>query len=80
MFSLGNDDSSVTSSALEAAVSGNAITVAGLDGSANSTMALSGDGGSGFHDLAGVSAVAMAAGGNASQNVSVSVTADVVSY
>ena len=80
VLSLGSDDSSVTSSALEASVSGNAITVAGLDGSADSAMALSGDGGSGFHDLAGVSAVAMAAGGNSSQNVSVSVTADMVSY
>jgi len=80
VLSLGSDGSSVTSSALEASVSGNAITVAALDASADSTMALSGAGGSGFHDLAGVSAVAMAAGGNASQNVSVSVTADVVSY
>ncbi len=80
VLSLGSDGSSVTSSALEASVSGNAITVSAVGASANSTMAMSGVGGSGFHDLAGVSAVAMAAGGNASQNVSVSVTADVVSY
>jgi hypothetical protein len=32
---------------------------------------------SGFKDLAGVSAIAMAAGSNASQNVSVQVSADV---
>jgi len=78
----GSEGSSVASSALEASVSGNAITVAGLEASANSRMALNGAGetGSGFSDLAGVSAVAMAAGGNASQNVSVSVTAGVVSY
>ena len=78
----GSEGSSVASSALEASVSGNAITVAGLDASANSSMALLGEGetGSGFSNLAGVSAVAMAAGGNASQNVSVSVTAGVVSY
>lgn len=78
----GSEGSSVASSALESSVSGNAITVAGLEASANSRMALNGAGetGSGFSDLAGVSAVAMAAGGNASQNVSVSVTAGVVSY
>jgi hypothetical protein len=78
VFSLGDEDSYVNSSALEASVSGNSVSVAGELGMANSTMELGT--GSGFRDLAGVSAVAMAAGGNASQNVSVNVTAGVVSY
>jgi hypothetical protein len=78
VFSLGDEDTYVNNSALEASVSGNSVSVAAELGMANSAMELGT--GSGFRDLAGVSAVAMAAGGNASQNVSVNVTAGVVSY
>jgi len=77
VLSLGDDGSSVSSSALEASVSGNTVRVTGELGSADSTMELGT--GSGFRDFAGVSAVAMAAGADASQNVSVNVTAGVVS-
>jgi len=77
VLSLGDGDSSVSSSALEAAISGNAVTVSGESASANSEMGM--DTGAGFHDMSGVSAVAMAAGANASQNVSVNVTAGMVS-
>ena len=73
VLSLGDDGSSVSSAALEATVSGNSVLVEGDFGGADSGMSLST--GSGFRDLAGVSAVAMAAGANASQNVSVTVTA-----
>jgi len=83
VFELGNNGS-VSSSALEAVVSGNSVRIAGEKSHADSSMTLSGDGaggsGSGFHDLAGVSAIAMASGANSSQNVSVSVTADIVSF
>ncbi len=77
VFTLGDDDSSVSSSALEASVSGNAISVGADYAKADSEMSLGV--GSGFRDLAGVSAVAMASGANASQNVSVNVTAGMVS-
>ena len=73
VLSLGDDGSSVSSAALEATVSGNSVLVEGDFGRADSEMSLGA--GSGFRDLAGVSAVAMAAGANASQNVSVTVTA-----
>lgn len=78
VFSLGDDGSSVNSSALEASVTGNSVRVTGELGRADSNMELGT--GSGFRDFAGVSAVAMAAGADASQNVSVNVTAGVVSY
>jgi len=75
VLSLGDDGSSVSSAALEATVSGNSVLVSGEAGRSDSEMSIST--GSGFRDLAGVSAVAMAAGANASQNVSVNVTAGV---
>jgi hypothetical protein len=78
VLTLGDDDSSVSSSALEATVSGNAVTVESDYSHADSEMSLGT--GSGFRDLAGVSAVAMASGANSSQNVSVNVTAGTVSY
>ena len=65
-------------SALEASVSGNAISVTADYSQSDSEMSL-GTGG-GFRDLAGVSAVAMASGANSSQNVSVNVSAGIVSY
>ncbi|HIF99078.1 MAG TPA: hypothetical protein EYQ54_19010 [Myxococcales bacterium] len=75
VLSLGDDGSSVSSAALEATVSGNSVLVNADFARADSEMSLGA--GSGFRDLAGVSAVAMAAGANASQNVSVNVTAAV---
>ncbi len=77
VLSLGDDGSSVSSAALEATVSGNSVLVNADFARADSEMSLGA--GSGFRDLAGVSAVAMAAGANASQNVSVNVTAGMVS-
>jgi hypothetical protein len=65
----------VANAALEAAVSGNAVAVAGNSGSANSGMAI--QRGSDFNGLSGVSAVAIGSGMNASQNVGVNVTASV---
>jgi hypothetical protein len=75
VLSLGDDGSSVSSAALEATVSGNSVLVNADFARADSEMSLGA--GSGFRDLAGVSAVAMAAGANASQNVSVNVTAGI---
>jgi len=75
VLSLGDDGSSVSSAALEATVSGNSVLVNADFARADSEMSLGT--GSGFRDLAGVSAVAMAAGANASQNVSVNVTAGI---
>ena len=60
---------------LEAAVSGNSVSVGGDGGSASSNMGL--HRGSDFNGLSGVSAVAIGAGSNASQSVSVNVTAAV---
>jgi hypothetical protein len=71
----GGDEVAVASAALEAAVTGNAVSLLEINTTVNSSMTL--DGLSGFKDLAGVSAIAMAAGSNASQNVSVQVSADV---
>jgi hypothetical protein len=71
----GGSDVAVASTALEAAVTGNALTLSELNTKVDSSMELNGQ--SGFNGLAGVSAVAMSAGSNASQNVSVQVTADV---
>jgi hypothetical protein len=78
VLTLGDDDSSVSISALEASVSGNALSVAADFSQSDSEMSLGT--GSGFRDLAGVSAVAMASGANSSQNVSVNVSAGIVSY
>jgi len=72
----GGDDTAVASAALEAAVTGNAVSLLELNATVDSSMKL--DNMSGFTDLAGVSAVAIAAGSNASQNVNVQVSADVV--
>ena len=66
---------SVGNSALEASVSGNAVETLAVAAEANSAMTLSGD--SRFSGLAGVSAIALGSGGNASQNVGVNVTAQV---
>jgi len=71
----GGSDTAVASSALEASVTGNAVSISELNATIDSSMTL--DEASGFRDMAGVSAVAMAAGSNASQNVSVQVSADV---
>ena len=71
----GGSDMAVASSALEASVTGNAVSISELNATIDSSMTL--DEASGFRDMAGVSAVAMAAGSNASQNVSVQVSADV---
>jgi len=71
----GGSDVTVASTALEASVTGNALTLSELNTKVDSSMELNGQ--SGFNGLAGVSAVAMSAGSNASQNVSVQVTADV---
>jgi hypothetical protein len=67
--------SSLGSSDLEAAVSGNSVAVAGDSGGADAQMSIYGD--SRFSGLSGVSAIALGSGGNASQNVSVNVAADV---
>jgi len=72
----GGDETAVASAALEASVTGNAVSILELNATVDSSMTL--DNMSGFSDMAGVSAVAMAAGSNASQNVNVQVTADVV--
>jgi hypothetical protein len=72
----GGDETAVASAALEASVTGNAVSILELNATVDSSMRL--DNMSGFKDLAGVSAIAMAAGSNASQNVSVQVTAEVV--
>ena len=72
----GGDETAVASAALEAAVTGNAVSLLELNATVDSSMKL--DNMSGFKDLAGVSAVAIAAGSNASQNVNVQVSADVV--
>ena len=66
---------SVGNSALEASVSGNAVETLTVAAEANSAMTLSGA--SRFSGLAGVSAIALGSGGNASQNVAVNVTAQV---
>ena len=65
----------VANAALETAVSGNSVAVAGANGTANSRLAMAGD--SDFNGLSGVSAVAIGSGSNASQNVGVNVTASV---
>lgn len=69
------DGSTVASAALEASVTGNAVDVDGMGGSSSSDIAM--DASSGFSNMYGVSAVAASSGANASQNVSVNVTADV---
>ena len=66
---------SVGNSALEASVSGNAVETQAVAAEANSAMTLSGD--SRFSGLAGVSAIALGSGSNASQNVGVNVSAQV---
>jgi len=71
----GGDHIAVASTALEATVTGNAVSITHMGAMVDSSMTLNEM--SGFSDMAGVSAVAMAAGSNASQNVNVQVTADV---
>jgi len=66
---------SVGNSDLEASVSGNAVETLSAAAEANSAMTMSGD--SRFSGLAGVSAVALGSGSNASQNIGVNVTAQV---
>jgi len=71
----GGSNTAVASAALAASVTGNSVSISELNATIDSSMTF--DEASGFRDMAGVSAVAMAAGSNASQNVSVQVTADV---
>ena len=72
------DTTRLATADLEAAVSGNSVAVAGPDGGADAQMEISGD--SQFHGLAGVNAIALGSGGNASQNVSVNVSAAVDAF
>ena len=65
----------VATASLEASISGNSISASGAGGHASSGLSMQ-DGG-GFHGFAGVSAIALSAGHNSSQNVSVNVTASV---
>jgi len=67
----------VTNADLTASVSGNIVDV--IDGSAKSDLEMSGAA-SGFSGLYGVNAVAASAGADSSQNVSVNVGAEVMSY
>lgn len=71
----GSDEVAIASAALEAVVTGNAVSLMEINTTVDSSMNL--DQSSGFRDMAGVSAIAMAAGSNASQNVNVQVSADV---
>ena len=71
----GGDEVAIASAALEAVVTGNAVSLTEINTTVDSSMTL--DEMSGFRDMAGVSAIAMAAGSNASQNVNVQVSADV---
>ena len=68
------DYSGVAIADLDAAVTGNAVAVSD-EGSSTSSMDM--ENGSGFSQMYGVSAVAASTGANASQNVSVNVTAQV---
>ena len=68
------DSSGVAIADLDAAVTGNAVMVSD-DGASTSSMDM--ENGSGFSQMYGVSAVAASTGPNASQNVSVNVTAQV---
>jgi len=70
----GLDNSGVANADLEASVTGNSVIVG--DGS-NAGSAMDMENGSGFSMMHGVSAVAASTGANASQNVSVNVTAQV---
>ena len=72
------DTTRLATADLEAAVSGNSVTVAGPDGGADAQLEISGD--SQFHGLAGVNAIALGSGGNASQNVSVNVSAAIDAF
>jgi hypothetical protein len=67
--------SELSTSDLQAAVSGNAVSVLGGSANANSDLFISTD--SGFSNMSGINAVAMETGANGSQNVSVNVTAAV---
>ena len=71
----GGNEVAIASAALEAVVTGNAVSLMEINTTVDSSMTL--DQSSGFRDMAGVSAIAMAAGSNASQNVNVQVSADV---
>lgn len=72
------DTTRLATADLEAAVSGNSVAVAGAHGGADAAMEMSGD--SQFHGLAGVNAIALGSGGNASQNVSVNVSAAIDAF
>jgi hypothetical protein len=69
------DGASVANSALEASITGNAVTVENGSGSAGSSLHIGDD--SGFFNLAGVNAIALSSGHNSSQNISVNVTATI---
>ena len=77
VISLGSH-ATVANSALEASISGNAVTVGGEGeggGAAGSSLSITDE--SGFFNLAGVNAIALSSGHNSSQNISVNVTASV---
>ena len=73
VFHMGND-TAVANAALESQVTGNTVSIAN-GGTANSAMSFAN--GSGFSGMYGVNAIALSSGANASQNVSVNVTARV---
>ena len=67
------DAAAVSNSALDSTVSNNTVSVSGSGTSANSSLALSD--GAGFSNMYGVNAIALSAGANSSQNISVNVSA-----
>ena len=69
------DDAVLASAALQSQVSGNSVTVSGVNAEANSSVSITD--GSGFSNMYGINAIALSSGANASQNVSVNVTAKV---
>ena len=76
VLNLGSN-ATVANSALEASITGNAVTVEGAGGAAGSSLEIAD--GSGFFNLAGVNAIALSSGHNSSQNISVNVTATIAS-
>ncbi len=69
------DNAVVASAALQSAVTGNTIEVDGANAQASSTLTITDK--SGFTNMYGINAIALSSGANASQNVSVNVTATV---
>ena len=73
VFHMGSD-TAVANAALDSQVTGNTVAITG-GGSADSSMSFTN--GSGFSGMYGINAIALSSGANASQNVSVNVTASV---